>query len=313
MTTVRAPGKAMLFGEYAVLDGAPALVAAVDRYVVVTDTDDGQLPDSPFVRAALAARARHLVGGGVGPHPGLRIDSTALTAEGAAGRKLGLGSSAAVTVAVVGPQPALARSQLFSICAEAHAQAQGGSGSGADVAAAVWGGVLSFQRRDGQTTVTPLQWSRDVALTFVDTGVAASTSERLARLAALRQSDPTRALSLSARLCQIASNFSLAVQGGAPPPIAEVEAWNVALDALEEALELPIRTAAHRAIADLARAVGGAAKPSGAGGGDLAVCFTSRDASLALRRHLAEQGFAVLDLAVGARGVHSLDSAAAAA
>jgi mevalonate kinase len=32
----RAPGKVMLSGEYAVLDGAPALVMAVDRYASAT-------------------------------------------------------------------------------------------------------------------------------------------------------------------------------------------------------------------------------------------------------------------------------------
>ena len=31
----RAPGKLFLLGEYAVLDGCPAVVAAVDRYVTV--------------------------------------------------------------------------------------------------------------------------------------------------------------------------------------------------------------------------------------------------------------------------------------
>src|SRR6185295_6471595 len=37
MTTLvaRAPGKLFLLGEYAVLDGAPAIVAAVDRFIEV--------------------------------------------------------------------------------------------------------------------------------------------------------------------------------------------------------------------------------------------------------------------------------------
>ncbi len=32
----RAPGKLVALGEYAVLDGAPALVLAIDRYAVAT-------------------------------------------------------------------------------------------------------------------------------------------------------------------------------------------------------------------------------------------------------------------------------------
>ena len=57
-SAVRAPGKAMLFGEYAVLLDAPAVVAAVDRYVTVTPAD-GCVPASPFVREAWPAAMQH--------------------------------------------------------------------------------------------------------------------------------------------------------------------------------------------------------------------------------------------------------------
>src|SRR5438067_1243374 len=108
MTRVtRAPGKAMLFGEYAVLEGAPALLAACP-------------PSAP-----------------------LHVDSSALTADGAGGRKLGLGSSAAVTVAVFGEQRQdLSRIERWRTCRAAHDRAQGHPGSGADIAAALWGGIL---------------------------------------------------------------------------------------------------------------------------------------------------------------------------
>ncbi|HUQ50718.1 MAG TPA: hypothetical protein VM692_00765, partial [Gammaproteobacteria bacterium] len=36
MIVARAPGKVVALGEYAVLDGAPAVVLAVDRFVEVT-------------------------------------------------------------------------------------------------------------------------------------------------------------------------------------------------------------------------------------------------------------------------------------
>jgi mevalonate kinase len=37
----RAPGKLVALGEYAVLEGAPALVLAVDRYCVATLAESG--------------------------------------------------------------------------------------------------------------------------------------------------------------------------------------------------------------------------------------------------------------------------------
>ena len=79
----RAPGKVVISGAYAVLEGAPAIVAAVDRYAVA---DTARAPDfvSDEVRVALGGRRAPLV------------DASALRADG---RKLGLGSSAAILVA----------------------------------------------------------------------------------------------------------------------------------------------------------------------------------------------------------------------
>src|SRR6187399_1645531 len=54
---VRAPGKAIVCGEYAVLEGAPAISIAIDRYVVARL---GEGAGSPFVTAALAHAARAL-------------------------------------------------------------------------------------------------------------------------------------------------------------------------------------------------------------------------------------------------------------
>jgi phosphomevalonate kinase len=56
-------------------------------------------------------------------------------------------------------------------------------------------------------------------------------------------------------------------------------------------------------VAACARAVGGAAKPSGAGGGDLAVCFTPLDAHERLHAELARAGFAPLPVGLGAPGL----------
>jgi phosphomevalonate kinase len=90
--TVSAPGKLMLLGEYAVVDGGLAVVAAVNRRAVgVTLTEPDPRP-SPVVQAVLTRAAR---AGAVLP-PGVRIDTSAF--HDAQGAKLGLGSSAAVAV-----------------------------------------------------------------------------------------------------------------------------------------------------------------------------------------------------------------------
>ena len=62
---IQVPGKLVLIGEYAVLDGAPAWVAAVDRGVRC-EVEEGEGIDVPeddrFVRAALGWDGRALAG-----------------------------------------------------------------------------------------------------------------------------------------------------------------------------------------------------------------------------------------------------------
>lgn len=171
---VRAPGKAILSGEYAVLHGAPAIAVAVDRDVVAAE-GDGE--ESPFVRAAKKFAADN----GGAALDGVRVDSSALY-EG--GVKLGLGSSAAVTTAVVGlslgkAERTLDPSAVFAIADAAHAQAQGTRGSGVDVACSVYGGAIRFVRKNGDVDVRSVDLPDGVRLTFIWAGQPASTAKMI--------------------------------------------------------------------------------------------------------------------------------------
>src|SRR5271169_2224572 len=115
----RAPGKLVLTGAYAVLDGAPAIVAAVDRYAVA-DASRVMGSPAPEVRAALREGE---------PVP----EADARDLCDAAGRKLGLGSSAAVLVASLAARALTrgedvadrsVRARLFADARTAHARAQ---------------------------------------------------------------------------------------------------------------------------------------------------------------------------------------------
>jgi phosphomevalonate kinase len=308
----RAPGKAMLFGEYAVLEGAPAIVAAVDRYVTAVPTatpprTSGSALGSPFVREARAALERARAERGLPPiSGGVRVDSAPLYVE-AGGRKLGLGSSAAVVVAVFGIPRGMSEAERWLACEGAHAQAQGSRGSGADLAAAIWGGVLRFvpATEPGQApSVQPITLEPGIEVTLVDSGLAASTGDRLARLAELRRRDPVRHAVVQGPLTALARQVADEVSRSGRIPVEALEAWNAALGALGDAVGLPIRTPALDAIAEAAREAGGAGKPSGAGGGDLAVCFVPTDGRERLRAALERRGFGPLSIHVGGRGCH---------
>jgi phosphomevalonate kinase len=305
-STVRAPGKAMIFGEYAVLDGAPAVVAAISRDAVAR-LDAAAPAPGPFVAAAVArARADLLAAGREPPAQNPRIDSRALYDET---RKLGLGSSAAVTVAAYGSVLAGAgvgfadRERIFRACDEAHGEAQGARGSGADVAAAVWGGFLEF-RAGGPAA--PLAWPASLELHLFDSGEAASTADRVGRYRrhAAEASGEHKPL---ADLLAALSGELLGALREAPSEVLDlVERWNDALDELGAALDVEILTPAHRRIARAARAAGGAAKPSGAGGGDLAIAFAPQGGGDELQAAVEREGFRRLDLTFGGPGLEAV-------
>jgi phosphomevalonate kinase len=309
---ILAPGKAILCGEYAVLHGAPAVSVAVDRCVRAWIEPGRGTPLSPFLVAALE-RTRALLGKEgrdvsplVGDHLG--VDSSALY-EGE--QKLGLGSSAAVTVATVGAAfsrcgGSLAeRRRIFEIADEAHATAQGTRGSGIDVATSVYGGTIQFQRRDGRAEITPLELPEGVQLTFIFTGSSASTPALIGKVKALAEAQPARHQAAIDRLLSHAHAF-VAALGAADPArlLASVDAYHQAMQHLGEAAGSEIVTRAHAQLAALARRHGGAAKPSGAGGGDLGVAFTvGPDATAKLREDLRSAGLRPLSIFAPAPGL----------
>ena len=300
---VRAPGKAILSGEYAVLHGAPAVAVAVDRDVVAREGAPEHSGDSPFVRAAKTVAAKN----GGATLGDVHVDSSALYE---AGVKLGLGSSAAVTTAVVGLALAKAERTLepravFAIADAAHAEGQGTRGSGVDVACSVYGGAIRFVRKNGDVDVRSVDLPDGVRLTFIWAGVPASTAELIGRVKALAESSPSRHEAAIRSLVLHAHAFSSAVTANDPDGlIRAADAYGQAMAALGDAAGCEIVTRPHTQLAALARRHGGAGKPSGAGGGDLGVAFTiGNDATQKLREDIRAAGLTLLSLGAPAPGL----------
>ena len=267
-----APGKLVLTGAYAVLLGAPAIVAAIDRYAVAdASSNDAKAPDAD-VRALYDER----------------------------GRKLGLGSSAAAVVASLGARALVgaedirspaSRARIFRAAREAHARSQGG-GSGVDVASSVYGGVLRYAvDPSGEAKLQPLDLPAGVHLVAYDSGASARTSELLARFHALRASG--RSSGILSLLEDLAMRAAAAVERGDPAAfVGSAAHFGRALARLGEACDAPIVPPAFAELGALAELESAAFFPSGAGGGDVAVwlglappsaAFESRAEALAMR------------------------------
>lgn len=308
MTGLRAsaPGKLFLCGEYAVLEGAPAVLTAIDRRAVAR-FGGRALRVSPVVAAVFEEVHARFPAGAIA-----RSDEAPIAVETrgfARGRaKLGLGSSAAVAVAATALLLARAEAtagvpgeRILEIALAAHRTAQGGRGSGADVAAAVLGGTICYERGATAVGVGP----PPAAIAFVWTRRPASTTDLLARVQAFAVASPAEHGALIGDLAALAAAFVAAYAARDANEIVRLtSAYGAAMARLGEASGAPIVDAAHARVARLAAACGGAGKPSGAGGGDTAVAIFARSEDRdRFAIAAAEDGFAVLDLRCHERGV----------
>ena len=289
-----APGKVLLSGEYAVLDGAAAICMAVNRRAVAT------VGDSPDGRCRVATPGRefhngekfHIVEAVCGARPELTIelDTRAFVEDGT---KLGIGSSAALTAALV----AALGGDVYADALAAHRRLQRGSGSGVDVAAAVHGGLIEY-RMEG-AAVNPLVWPRDLAVRFIWTGVATSTTARLDML----ESSAARPSRSVLRLA--ADDMAEAWRSGdANRILASYDPYIGALRQFSVDHGLGIFDAGHDELTDAATRADLVYKPAGAGGGDVGTLLGCRDTDLdAFISANPDIIYAVLDLSIDCAGV----------
>lgn len=262
--TIYVPGKLVLLGEYAVLDGAPAIVAGVDHGVQCTISSGDSIVtpgDDRFVREALRGA------------PKRRYDFQDWNPVIGISGKAGFGGSAAATVAAcdaAGPES----HDPFWV----HETVQGG-GSGIDVFASVYGGVRRYvigQRWPEPALPAPL-------FSVVWSGQSAQTGPRVAQY-----------LAWNGRTC-FCAEMSVLVAGFEADPVAATREGYALLCTMAKAAGIAYDLPSFRRIAELASAAGGAAKPSGAGGGDIAVAiFPDTDAKTAFEHACFAEGLVTI-------------------
>ena len=256
---VSVPGKLVLLGEYAVLNGTPALVAAVDRRAEASNNQSERKP-SAVVRAVCAQAQRDL------ETTDIDICSTAF--RNASGSKLGIGSSAAAAVSAAILLRGHADDQALQWALDGHKAASGGVGSGIDVLACFHGGVIATTKQPAPFEKLPLKLpGLHLAVFF------------------LKKSATTKSMVLA---CQNSPNWNSLTKDMAETAQAGIEAWKkldarafleksraygLQMQRLGENASVPIVTDEMTALMRLADEYDAAAKPSGAGGGDVALVW----------------------------------------
>ena len=222
-----APGSLMLMGEHAVLRGQPAIVCAIskrmkiklkpraDRTLVVHSalgehetTLDELAPNDSFRFVLGAIRA-------------VRSDfkqGFELDIKSEMSHQMGLGSSAAVTVATLAALAgALGRpldpGALLDAGTKVIRKVQGGVGSGADVAASAYGGCLRYYAEPREAVKLP----QAPALTVLYSGSKLPTPEVIALVEEKRQRQPETFAQLDALIgATVKRAFAAAAKGDWP-------------------------------------------------------------------------------------------------
>lgn len=334
MITEKAPGKLYIAGEYAVVEnGFPAVLVALNQFVtcrishsknevgriISHQYQDNALSwrrqgdqmvidkrDNPFSYILSAISVTEEYARSLNRQLSifdLQIDSQL---DSASGKKYGLGSSAAVTVATV---KALCRfyhlpvnlEQVFKLSAIAHFSVQG-NGSLGDVAASVYGGWIAYHSFDRQwleeqrkyldlPTLLQLPWPDlkienlhapdNLSLMIGWTGKPASTSQLVDRISlfkARRQTEYRQFLANS-RACikRLVDGFH---QGNLDAIQEEIRYNRTLLQNLAKRSGVLIETPSLKKLCQIAEQYGGAAKTSGAGGGDCGIVAIDNHADL---------------------------------
>jgi len=302
-----APGKLLLLGEYAVLDGAPGLVLAVNRRVQARvvpgaggrflapqlDLDRDDLRVERSAGALCAADGDQPLGVtgrflprlmdalGLDPtlldHTGIRVDSGALfeRRESGAPVKLGLGSSAAVcaalTVAIQYAWDVAPDANPLARTLPAYRDALGARASGADLAAAFGGGATLFRSRGEAVETTPATLPAGLYWRAIWTGNAAQTTDFVGAWSRWRAAAGDSLPEPARTLADLAE--TLRDVDDVDDWLALADRYADGLERLGEAIDMPIVSASHRRLRALGRDSGVVYKSCGAGGGDLGVAL----------------------------------------
>ena len=348
---VTTPGKLILIGEYAVLEGAPALVMAVNRHaraafirkagpdftlqsptfqmadirfqispegkvVFITETDTENVEKLNFFLKTFEYLLQKEKLNGNLPPLEIVLDTREFYLP-EKNQKLGLGSSAALTVALV--QGLLAQLnpndsritdplKLFKLAEDIHYRAQGKKGSGIDIAASCFGGIIHFQKKTSQDTpsfkISSVDLPENLIILPVWTGTSASTIELVSKVDDFQKNNPNMYNKIMQNLTDISHLACQTFSNKETQSYLDCcHEYYQLLKELGEISQANIISDIHQEIRAIADVSGAIYKPSGAGGGDIGLVLTdSQEIEQRVSDNLLRSGFEILNLSPSPSG-----------
>jgi mevalonate kinase len=295
LAKTRAYGKLILFGEHFVVYQVPALVGAVAAYTdceceVVETTADGagvvvvdNRPAVPHYKvkkreegdAAIALVLKHF-----GLDTSTR-HNVKLTFGGDLTCASGIGASAAQVVslarALSSELPVKMTEDEINAAGYEGEKGYHGTPSGIDNTASTFGGLLRFQRTDGDPLFIKKKIGAPIRIVYASTGITASTSEVVGDVRAKKEADPAWFDGLLQKYLAVVSSAETAIDDGDMKTLGSLLDENHAL-----CQELTVSCKELDDLVLAAREAGAlGAKMSGTGRGGLMLALTPTEESQA--------------------------------
>ncbi|UDM32734.1 phosphomevalonate kinase [Lentilactobacillus laojiaonis] len=330
MISVQAPGKLFIAGEYAVVEpGHPSIIVALNKFVNVNITESSNFGsiiskqykedsviwkrhgsemvldtrDNTFNYIISAIKLTEEYAQSL--NRSMKIYHLEINSEldSPKGKKYGLGSSAAVTVATIKGlckfyDLPLDKDKLFKLAAIAHLDIQG-NGSLGDIAASVYGGFISYCTFDHEWLKTARvelslielinqNWPKlqinqlpipdDLKLTIGWTGSPASTSHLVDKVEVKKNKEQLNYQEFLSKSDQCINSMITGFKSNNVSLIQqEILNNRKILSQLSNFTEVPIETPLLTKLCDIAIHFGAAAKTSGAGGGDCGIVISNKN------------------------------------
>ncbi len=349
---IETPGKLILIGEYAVLEGAAALVTAVNRYAKIeiknsqsqswvfesptfgisnlkfNITASGKIqfaqPLSQHVQDKLNffSKALEYFTNKYGKHLSFKPKRVVLNTDDffikEKNDKLGLGSSAALVVAlIVGfkltlDQPeeeTLDTHKIFVDALMAHYFAQGKMGSGIDIAASTFGGIAEYHMNNildkHEPDIIPRKIPNNLYILTIWSGKSASTRELVKKIKNLKQEHPSKFQAVMEPLKETSTNgCNYFADGNISLFLKLCDQFYHNLMHLGEVAGANIISDIHQQIAKIVQRAGGVYKPSGAGGGDIGIALTdSQSVADRISDNILRSEFEIVNLSPVKKGI----------
>jgi len=310
--TVIAPGAIPLLGEFALPEEELAVLAALSSHATAQYIPD-EASDSPLLSAVAELTRAYLGEAAAALPPGAVLLRSPATRED--GQEVHFNSAPAGAVAAtavvfetVGQAIGNRRGEILQVASAALHATCGGVQADAELAAALYGGLIkSVYQANTAPRIEPLAAPAALHLVVFKTARSPFPAGWLASVRGFAESSPRAYATIINEMLEHADRFVAELShGNATAAIASAGHYGRCILQLATAASVPFLCEHFTRAMELAREIGGIAKPTGAGHGDLGLAMFATPEAASLFAHACRPPLVPLMIGLDRSGARCL-------